>query len=243
LKSYASFLIETFDKIDHWKHVNDHQLGSNPGGLMKSPEGENHYVKFYKNPEQAKTEHATGRIYNQMGIHTPQTKLISHGGRLGIASKWNDSLERVHAGDEHNYNSHNAAQMGRLYHAAVLTKNWDVVGLEHDNVMRDKHTGDIHSIDHGGSMNFRAMGTSKPFDHDISEHKTLKDPSGASTAGVVFSNVFKKHPDIEKKTSESLKNLSHEGVQGILKDSGIADHANMASTIMKRRDAILKKYD
>ena len=50
--------------------VSGTQYGSNPGGVHVDNKGNKHYVKYYKDGEQAKTEALTGKIYNHMGIKT-----------------------------------------------------------------------------------------------------------------------------------------------------------------------------
>ena len=238
VKSFGKFILEAFASMDTWTSKGS-TLGTNPGGTYEAPDKGKHYVKFYHDPEQAKIEHATGKIYNLLGIHTPETKLISHQGKLGIASRWNDNLQKMRPVSAKT--PEQAKQLGRMYHAAVITKNWDIVGLDHENIMHDTKTGDLHSLDHGGSMTFRAMGGRKEFDNGIGEKLSLR--SAQNTAGPVFNKLFKAHPNLEKETAQSLKNLSHPVVQGILKDAGLANHKQLADTIMTRRDKHLASYE
>ena len=220
--------------------VSGTQYGSNPGGVHVDNAGKKHYVKYYKNPEQAKVEALTGKIYKHMGIHTiePDHRVIN--GKSAIVTKWNDNLERMHPKEFESTSEKHAGQLGKLYHAAVLTKNWDAIGLEHDNVMKDKKTGDIHSIDHGGAFHFRAQGGHKDYGPDIGEHKSLVHNTGAS--GHVFGHMLKNHPNAEKEGLKAVKSIDDDHVHSLFKNSGLNDWSGMHKNFMARKKALIDHY-
>lgn len=122
-----------------------------------------------------------------------------------------------------------------------MTKNWDVVGLEHDNIMRDKKTGDLHSVDTGGSFNFRAQGGHKDYGNDINELDSLRSYKNASSSHV-FNHVFGQDHMAEIKALDSVKNLDHNAVKSVFENSGLHNWPELHSNFMQRKDALLKHY-
>lgn len=233
IKKFAQFTEEL-------KKVEGTQKGSNDGGIHINTEtGEKHYVKHYHNADQAKTEALVGKIYHHMGIHTIHPQYIEHEGKPAISTKWNEHLKPMHKSEFDNLSHHQAHQVARMKHAAVLTKNWDIVGLQHDNIMKD-HKGNLTSIDHGGSMNFRAQGGHKDYGHDIGEHKSLIDNHEAS--GHVFKSTFKQHPDVERKGLDAVKNIDDTHIHHLFKHSGLSNWKELHSSFVSRKKKLLDHY-
>lgn len=217
------------------------QLGSNEGAQFRDTEtGSEYYVKHYKNADQAKTEVLTAKIYKHMGIPTTDPEYTTIDNKPTVVSKWNPDLkvERPSAFDR--IRSDQADTIGRMYHAAVLTKNWDIVGLEHDNIMTDK-TGKVHSIDQGGSMHFRARGGPKPFDPEIGEHQSLRNNPEAS--GHVFSSAFSQHPSAETDSLQAVRNIDDNHIKGLFQNSGLSNWEDLHKSFQSRKAKLLAKYD
>ena len=241
MKTFSRYLTESAaEDISHWKSIPNSQLGSNPGGIHHDSEGNKHYIKFYHNHEQAKAEFVTNRIYDHMGINVPKATLVKHGNKIGISTPWNSELKQVHPHELNNVSHNTAHEIAKLHHAAVLTKNWDIVGNNPYNIQKDSK-GNLHSIDQGGALNFRAMGGHKDYGSDIGEVHSLRNSGGPS--GQVFSSVFKAHPTVEKEALESsVKHIDPNHIHQIFKDSGIQNHQEMANTFENRRKALIAHY-
>lgn len=217
------------------------QYGSNEGGIhTDTATGEKHYVKYYKNPDQGKVEALTAKIYHHMGIHTVRPDVRHVNGREAVVAKWNPNLRQMKPHEFHNLNHEQANHIGRMYHAAVLTKNWDIVGLEHDNIVQHKETGALHSVDQGGAMHFRARGSAKAYDSDIREHSTLRDNHEAS--GHVFKTVFAMHPRAEHESLDAVKGMDDKHIHSLFATSGLHNWQELHSTFQKRKANLLKKY-
>lgn len=219
------------------------QKGSNPGGLhVDSKTGEHHYVKYYRNPEQGRVEALTGRLYGMMGIHTVDPHVRNVNGKEAIVSKWNPHLKQKSPRDWENVNAHQAHQLGRIFHAAVLTRNWDVVGLEHDNILQHEHTGDVHAIDHGGSFHYRAQGAPKPggFTDDIGEHHSLLHQNDQTSH--VFGHAFRRFPEAERKGLDSVRGLDMGAVHTAFKESGIKNWQDLHKNFLTRHQRLLDHY-
>jgi hypothetical protein len=129
-----------------------------------------------------------------------------------------------------------------MHHAGVLTKNWDTVGLDHDNIMFHKRTGEPYAVDQGGSFNFRAQGEPKDYTKDINEIHSYRNKDLNESAEHVFSSIFSSHPNIEKQELTFVKNITKNEVFNILKSSGVKDAEKMAEIFIKRRDLLLDHY-
>jgi hypothetical protein len=241
MKSFSHYLIESVSNdISHWKSEPYSQLGSNPGGIHYDENNNKHYVKFYRNPEQARAEYATNRIYDHMGINVPKASLVKKGSTVGISTPWNSELDQVHPHELRNTSPETAHHIAKMYHAAVLTKNWDIIGNHPYNIQKD-HQGNIHNIDQGGSLHFRAMGGHKDYDAGVGEIHSLRDPGNSS--GQVFNKVFSQHPGAEKQSLESsVKTIDPNHIHGIFKEAGFANHKEMADIFEKRRQALINHY-
>lgn len=233
-KTFAEFISEGLRKEP------GSQLGSNEGGVHTDDQGQRFYVKHYGNAEQAKVEALAGKIYGHMGIHTvsPEHKIIN--GKPSVVSKWNDDLEKMEPHHFEKLTPHQATQVGKMYHAAVLTKNWDIVGLEHDNILRSKKTGDLHSIDTGGAFHFRARGAPKDYGPDIDEHSSLRKENPQSAH--VFNAVFKNHPHAEKDGIESVRSLNDAKIHAEFKNSGLSNWKELHANFMERKKKLLSQY-
>lgn len=218
-----------------------HQLGSNEGARYRDKDtGSEYYVKHYKNPDQAKTEVLTAKIYKHMGIPTTNPEYTTMDNKPTVVSEWNPELkvERPSAFDK--IRPEQADTIGRMYHAAVLTKNWDIIGLDRDNIMTDK-SGKVHSIDQGGAMHFRAQGASKPFDHDIGEHSSLRNNQEAS--GHVFSSAFAQHPSAETSSLHAVRNIDDNYIKELFQNSGLSNWEDLHKAFQSRKTKLLAKYD
>lgn len=232
MKTFSDFIRESFTKQP------GSQLGSNPGGIHTDEAGKKHYIKHYDNPDQAKVEALTGKIYDHMGIKTINPEMH---GDSSIKSKWNEHVSTKDPNFYDKPSKQHAHQLGKMYHAAVLTKNWDVVGLNHDNIVHHKKTGDLHAIDHGGAFHFRAQGGHKVYGSDITEKKSLRDPKLPS--GHVFNSAFKHHPEAEHEGLKAVKNMDTKHVRGLFRNSGLKNWQDLHSNFEERRKNLINSYE
>lgn len=244
IKSLKTFLesAESALDISSWKSKPGSQLGSNAGGIHLDETGQKHYVKFPRDPEQARQEAASSKIHALLGVNTLGSKLVQRGGKLGVATKWNDDLETKSPRDFENLTADQAAHVARIHHAGVITKNWDTVGLEHDNIMFHKKTGVPHAVDQGGSLNYRAQGGHKDFGNDIGEVKSYRDNNINPQAAHVFKHAFSAHPGVEKNELVHAKKLTYDDAHSAFAEVGVKNAKELAKTVINRRDKLLQHY-
>lgn len=223
------------------------QLGSNAGGVYHDTEtGEKHYIKFPENPDQAKTEVLSSKLQQLMGINTLNPELKEMDGKLGVATKWHPKLTTFSADEVKNFTPEQHHELGKIYAHGILTRNHDCIGngLKYGdgNVVLD-HKGKLHSLDQGGSFEYRARGNSKPYESDVSEIHTFKDPSINPESAKVFNTTFRMTPEAERHGYEAVKNLDDEKVHEAFRNSGLSNWEKLHDTFKKRKQNYLDHYE
>ena len=158
-----------------------HQTGSNPGGLYEDKQGERYYVKTPKSEDRGRNEILAGKLYGLADIAIPELTPATRDGKFSVASKivpgLSENAHKLRSGDV----------PGVLEGIAVdaWLGNWDVVGLEYDNLLVDEE-GNGRRVDTGGALRYRAMGAPKgdAFGDEVTELDTFTDPDRKS--GSVF---------------------------------------------------------
>ncbi len=238
MKSYTEFLKEDdkedVEDIAHWRHLPNTQYGSNPGGVHEDPTGKKHYVKFYRDPEQARSEVAASKIYEKLGVNTVKPRLVQMDGKLGVASKWRSDLTRIKPNAFAGHIQKSPEQFAAQYHAAVLTGNRDQIGLEYGNVMSGPF-GKFHTVDLGGTFRHRAMGEPKQYGPESDEADGLLVPT--RPAGHVFKNLTPEHM---KSGLQSIDNVKDSDLKDIFKHMKNPDE--LAKSFKGRVKSLKKRY-
>jgi hypothetical protein len=199
------------------------RLGSNPGGFFKSKaDDQEFYIKWLptaeaKNEDRIRNEFLALKLYELFGLAAPKAELIrftdDHGqAQIGLMTpkqshiKKADDLYRQGTttldGQSFTFDDFKKkAQVGFLID--VLLANYDVVGLEKDNLHYDEITGEPFRIDPGGALRYRAQGGDKlekgQFDgqaHEFEEmvtgsnEKTRYNAAVLQAASTVFGGVY-----------------------------------------------------
>ncbi|WP_019024070.1 MULTISPECIES: phage minor head protein [unclassified Thioalkalivibrio] len=162
------------------------QGGSNPGGMYRDRQGDRWYVKNPPDPDQARNEVLAARLYALAGVDVPDVRMATRDGRTAVASKVLDGVER-NPNALRGTNKPAGARDGFAVDAWLA--NWDVVGLEYDNMM--VRAGKAIRIDTGGALLYRAQGQRKgdAFGDSVTEWISLRDPSTNSQAASVFGGM------------------------------------------------------
>lgn len=130
-------------------------MGSNPGGVYRGSDGVQRYVKFYRNGPQAVGEVLANRIYLDLGFAAPDAVLLPYNGKLLYASTMIPSLR------PYGYTKPDAVEFLKGFPIDVLVMNWDVTGLDNDNIAY-RPDGTVVRLDNGASFLSRAQGEPKP---------------------------------------------------------------------------------
>lgn len=139
-------------------------LGGSTGAKMVEDEHGNRYIrKEGASQAHVRNEGYADAFYQAAGVKVPGFKIYEDGDKTiklatviknakSLGEWWND------ANDDERKEMRKKLRQG--YAADVLLGNWDVVGLDADNILIDKD-GEAWRIDNGGSMGFRAQGAKK----------------------------------------------------------------------------------
>jgi SPP1 gp7 family putative phage head morphogenesis protein len=224
-----------------WRGIPDTQKGSNPGGIYEAPDGSKHYVKFYEDPNQARTEVASARLNERMGVQTLKPRFVEVDGKSGVATNWVDGLTKVTPAD---LATSHIDDLAAAFNAAVVTKNWDVIGQQFDNLVLHPN-GRLVLVDTGGSFKYRAQGKAKPFGVDIDEAKSLADPAQNASASLAFVALKRDVFSVELSAKKNLTTLTRSEIEDLMTLSGFEAKTakSLAATVDGRRQLLLDRYN
>lgn len=207
---------EDFDRIGP-------QGGSNPGGIFQHREsGEKWYIKTPASEDIARNEVLAAELYRLAGIEVPELRLIKVGQQQGLASKFIEGLEqnaaRLQAGK--------VQGIGEGFAVDAWLANWDVVGLEFDNLLVLGNR--VIRVDTGGALRYRAQGGLKGarWGDTIDEIDSLRNPGLNPQAASVFSKI--KRRELEEGIRRVLA-LNDDDIRKVVEQLGPLDEAERAA--------------
>ena len=221
--------------MDDWKQVGP-QGGSNPGGKFVDPAGTEWYCKFPSDPDVAKSEVLAARLYAAAGVSGQDAQLITRDGKIGIASKWQD-VKKVAPADLAKTDG-----VASGFAVDAWLGNWDVVGMEFDNLQVDVATGKAMRVDAGGSLQYRAQGGKKAFGNNVVELDSLRDKAINPQAAAVFGKLTK--ADITASVAK-IAQLPDANIRALVEKFGPGNEAErkaLADTLVARKADLLTKY-
>lgn len=234
-ESVAGLAERTIERNKVWNLTRvSEQLGSNEGGWYEQPDGERYYVKFYENPSQGKTEFVANAIYAKLGIKSVRSEIIQLEGREAIAS-----LAVPEATAASKDSQIESEDVKRGFVADAFLGNWDVVGLDNDNIVQG--SDGFYRIDNGGSLIFRAQGADKAYSrYSIPELVSMRQPNRPT--GDVFASITDE--DIAEQARDLVENLSPNDIRAIVDESGLkGEERNRVLTgLLGRREYLVNTF-
>ncbi|AKJ28577.1 NUDIX hydrolase [Caldimonas brevitalea] len=211
------------------------QLGSNVGGIFRDPEGVRWYVK-QGSPDHLKNEALAAQLYSMLNIKAPQIEHVTRGGQPALASRMMD----VHAMAGANGRIHG---LHRGFVADAWLANWDVIGLEFDNLKVDKDNNAVR-IDTGGALLYRAQGAPKgaAFGPEAKEIVTLLDGPNRQSAQA-FRHL--RRSEIEAGITQ-LKHVDDALVRQLCMTQGPGskdERKSLADTLIARKNWLVAELD
>jgi len=231
-----------------WRIIPNSQLGSNPGAQVIGPDGKKYYAKFYRDPQQARFEYAANKIHEKLGLGVPKTRLemLPWNGQeqLAVVSEWIEDVKPVRSIlwkiDTGKLTKTEREQITKHFLGSVLNKNWDVVGMDFDNLVFKGRK--FYVIDQGGSFVFRAQGGSKPFTELVECWDSMLSPE--RQAGKVFRQVVIRELEQSGTKYESwLKKLTKAKAKNAFKAAGFRPMGieSWTTTLMRRKEHMLDR--
>lgn len=247
LKYFATFVAEQLQAMSN------SPLGSNPGGIYLDVDTNvRYYIKFPRNPDQAKVEVLSASLQSLMGISNTKPVLEEVDGRIGVKSEWINGLSPVKLNDLDSLDEQGLHTIAKAFAHAVLVKNWDVIGTGISYGQGNIHRAGsvVYSIDTGGSFNFRAQGEHKDYGIEIGEIETLLDPNINKEASEYLKKVFRLSPDCLVAAKQSVLDLDMSDAKKCFDESQLSNSSTLYATFATRRnkflssiDDLIKKYD
>ena len=243
-----------FTDIDNTAHA---ILG---GGNKKSfglYNGEKYVLKEAKSQSLAANEVLASKLYKLANLEVPDLKMVvANGDKYNVAGKFKQgyigcSKKTKQDEDVCLLIKYSPEKIGNLLEGFLIDcwlANWDVVGLEYDNIgCGDKKCSKAFRVDVGGALLYRALGQPKGklFNSIPTEHKTLLDEKINPQSALVFEELT---PDILKKSASLLQKVNDSKVKELvnmykpylLSDSRIKDQVdNLEQTLLARKKYLL----
>lgn len=225
-------------RVDGWQQVGP-QRGSNPGGLFEAPDGAQWYIKFPADQAKVHNEVLAGRLYRLAGVDVPELAIAERDGRIGVASRIVPNL----TSDASRLRTGKVPGVAEGFGADAWLANWDVVGLNYDNLLVDA-AGRAWRVDTGGALLFRAQGATKgtAFGRQVGEIDTLRDAAKNSQAASVFGTLTE--PEIKASLARIIAIDEDTIRQTVVAHGGgtLAEREALADLLIARRADIVRRF-
>jgi hypothetical protein len=214
------------------------QTGSNPGGLYEGSDGSRYYVKTPQTEDRGRNEILAGRLYEMAGIDVPELSEATREGKFSVASK-------IIPGLKSNKAKLKSGEVPGVVEGIAVDAwlgNWDVVGLEYDNLLVDKD-GRAHRVDTGGALRYRAMGEPKgdKFGPEVNELETFTDKS--RRAGGVLGHAT---PEQIVESIDRVLKIPETKIRSLVHQWGPKDEKErekFLETLLARRESLRKQRE
>ena len=222
-------------------------LGSNDGNVaVHTASGDKFYIKKPANKDWAISEMIASNIMRRLlGEKAPLVRpLFKNGQFVGIASKWKEgkplTMEEVKTVMKNNPKAYEEFMESVMVHAWLGNRDFAAPG----NLIIDR-AGNIHSIDAGGSMKFRAMGEMKK-DWLADSIDEMKDFVVGSNPDITVHLQTMQLKHLEN-AIRKIYQISNEEIEGIVKSAeGLGTFTKQEADdlifiLINRRDEMARK--
>ena len=213
--------------------------GSLEGGLYKDPKTQSlHYIKFPADAEHVKAEALAGLLYKLAYVPVADTRVITMKGQTALMSDWIKDVEPMTFSEMSKH-----PDVRKNFVADAWLANWDVVGLDSDNIVKGPGKT-AYRIDPGGSLTFRAQGKPKDFSATkVLELETMRNAGTAPQASKVFKNLTVAELQAGAKAIQGVSDMDIDAAVDVIgKSAGkMKDAETLKATLKARRDLLVKE--
>ena len=243
-KKVTGSTVTASGSMDGWTQVGP-QGGYNPGGTYEDLTGQKWYVKFPAGGEKVvKNELLATKLYALAGIEVPEVKLISQGGKIGLASKIVDGA----VANKSALLEGKAKGLLQGFGADAWLANWDTVGNNpaagkgFDNILF-KPDGSAVRIDAGGALLYGGAGGKKQkFEDDVIELKTMRDAGINPNTAAVFSKMGEGDIAAAVAKVAAIPDSAIENVVNAFGPGDAAEKARLAAKLIARKESMIQQY-
>lgn len=214
------------------------QAGSNPGGLYEAEDGTRYYVKTPANEDRARNEILAGKLYQLADIDVPELYPATRSDKFSVASKIIPGLKR----SKSKLTKGGVPGVAEGIAVDAWLANWDVVGLEHDNLLIDEQ-GHGKRVDTGGALRYRAMGDPKgdKFGPTVTELDVFTDKS--RRAGGVLGHAT---PRQIVESIDRVLEIPESKIRDLVEEWGPkseGERKKLLDTLLARRESLKKQRE
>jgi len=178
--------------------------GSTGAQLAADSQGNRFVIKSGKTKGHIENESQADDLYRAAGADVPRQQL--HTDADGTSKKVAEfvagkTLADLKATDAKKYDAA-VAKLKKHFVADALFANYDVVGMNLDNIVVGKG-GKVFRVDNGGSLTYRAQGKQKDFGAEVAEIDSLRNSSVNAASAGVFGSITNK--EISSQITSLLK--------------------------------------
>lgn len=265
------------------------RLGSNQGGFFKrKDDGKAFYIKWlsaeksgtgerYQNRavNRMHNEYLASKLYELFGVSVPKSELFTFVDKkgkqqIGIVSEKQEGIELLSRAFEESERNEKSKTFENVCLKAqndflidVLLSNYDVVGLEMDNLHYNTVTNEPMRIDPGGALKYRAQGGPKKekkgqFNDDVFEFEEME--SGKSTKTDFNEEVLQQANRVFKGVHQSsvaliaglekLKAVSDQQIRDCVNQNGFATipkgnkkNEALIDLLLVRKERLIQKVE
>lgn len=201
--------------------------GSTGAELVEDANGKRYVLKRGASPDHLREEYAAEGAYRAVGARVPRSKLYETDAGPVKLSEFVEGKPLSQLRGSARTNA--IAKMEEHYAADALLANWDVAGLDLDNVLVD-NAGNPWRIDTGASLRYRAQGTpkGKAWGDWPEEFWSLADMESGSASKMYGATGFERRLQSLEKLSTAL------GDSGVSQRFYDALPADVRDTVRKR---------
>lgn len=178
--------------------------GSTGAQLAIDPStGRQYVLKGGKSAAHIENESQADDLYRAAGVNVPQQQMhpSADGPKKVAEFVKGKTLQELKDTNAKQYEAA-AAKVRKNFVVDALFANYDVVGMNMDNIVVGKG-GKVFRVDNGGSLTFRAQGKTKEFGPEVKELDSLRNSSVNPSAASIFGSLTNK--DISTQISAVLK--------------------------------------
>ena len=172
-------------------------------------------AKHYQgNADRVATELLANAIYRELDILVPEAGIGTWQGSNG--EEWITCTYPMLEGEIRRWSEPNAT-LAEGFVADALLANWDVIGLEQDNILWTDHDAPIR-IDQGGCLRFRAQGETKPYGPEVVELERMRIEDGQARGRMAVTEEL-----IARKAQETTSLLNADRIQALVSEAPFDD--------------------
>jgi hypothetical protein len=189
--------------------------GTNGARIALDPEGIRWLVKYYRgNPDRVATELLANAIYRELDILVPEAGIGNWQRPNG--EEWITCTYPMLEGTPKRWSEPNTL-LAEGFVADALLANWDVIGLEQDNILWTEDGTPIR-IDQGGTFMFRAQGMTKDYGPEVVELERMRIGDGQARGRMAVTEEL-----IARKAQETTSLLNADRIQALVSEAPFDD--------------------